>query len=198
MLFRSDSGTTTDHCKTVARVRRRIWPPSCDWNLMSCFRLERATRLGTIESRKHRQSKPDELLTVLSEPSVPLHNNASELAARVSARRRDVSLHSRSARGVRAMDIFTTRVQTSKQLGCSASAYLRDRLSGCFEFPSLASSISPAAASGAEATSLRLNRFHRSRTGKSVACASDVRPRVRSDHVQHSGEPGPVPPSLLW
>ena len=51
-------------------------------------------------------SKPDELLTVLSEPSVPLHNNASELGARVSARRRDVSLPSRSARGVRAMDIF--------------------------------------------------------------------------------------------
>jgi hypothetical protein len=83
-------------------------------------------------------SKRDELLTVLSEPSVPLHNNASELGARVSARRRDVSLHSRSARGVRAMDIFTTLVQTSKQLGCSASAYLRDRLRGCFEFPSLA------------------------------------------------------------
>ena len=42
-------------------------------------------------------AKKEELLTVLSEPSVPLHNNASELQARVSARRRDVSLHSRSA-----------------------------------------------------------------------------------------------------
>ncbi|MCB9924426.1 MAG: hypothetical protein H6822_19765 [Planctomycetaceae bacterium] len=38
-------------------------------------------------------AKKNELLTVLSEPSVPLHNNASELQARVSARRRDVSLH---------------------------------------------------------------------------------------------------------
>jgi hypothetical protein len=94
------------------------------------------------------ESKRDELLTVLSEPSVPLHNNASELGARVSARRRDVSLHSRSERGVRAMDIFTTLVQTSKKLGLSAFAYLRDRLSGSLELPPLAQSILQAAASG--------------------------------------------------
>ena len=86
-------------------------------------------------------AKKDELLTVLSVPEVPLHNNDSELGARVSARRRDVSLHSRSERGVRAMDIFTTLVQTSKKLGISAFAYFRDRLSGCLEMPSLAQSI---------------------------------------------------------
>jgi hypothetical protein len=94
------------------------------------------------------ESKREELLTVLKDPSVPLHNNASELGARVSARRRDVSLHSRSERGVRAMDIFTTLVQTSKKLGLSAYAYLRDRLSGSFALPSLAQSIHQAAASG--------------------------------------------------
>ncbi len=86
-------------------------------------------------------AKQDELLTVLSVPEVPLHNNASELGARVSARRRDVSLHSRSVRGVRAMDIFTTLVQTSKKLGISAFAYFRDRLSGASEMPSLAKTI---------------------------------------------------------
>jgi hypothetical protein len=94
------------------------------------------------------KSKREELLTVLSEPSVPLHNNASELGARVSARRRDVSLHSRSEHGVRAMDIFTTVVQTSKKLGLSAYAYLRDRLSGTRTLPSLAQSVLQAAASG--------------------------------------------------
>jgi hypothetical protein len=94
------------------------------------------------------KSKGDELLTVLSEPSAPLHNNASELGARVSARRRDVSLHSRSERGVRAMDIFTTLVQTAKKLGVSAYAYLRDRLSGTRELSTLAQSIFQAAASG--------------------------------------------------
>ena len=90
-------------------------------------------------------AKKEELLTVLSEPSVPLHNNASELQARVSARRRDVSLHSRSAHGARAMDIFTTIVQTCKLLGISAYAYLRDRLGQRFALPSLAKSIQAAA-----------------------------------------------------
>ncbi len=90
-------------------------------------------------------AKRAELLTVLSVPGVPLHNNASELQARVSARRRDVSLHSRSVRGARSMDIFTTLVQTSRKLGVSAYAYLRDRISRRFELPSLANSIETAA-----------------------------------------------------
>jgi hypothetical protein len=100
------------------------------------------TKYAALDDRIAKTAaKQDELLTVLSVPEVPLHNNASELGARVSARRRDVSLHSRSERGVRAMDIFTTLVQTSKKLGISAFAYFRDRLSGCLEMPSLAQSI---------------------------------------------------------
>ncbi len=93
------------------------------------------------------RSQRDELLTVFSEPSVPLHNNASELGARASARRRDVSLHSRSVRGARAMDVFTTLVQTSKKLGLSAFKYFRDRFSGAQNTPSLAQSIQQAAQS---------------------------------------------------
>jgi hypothetical protein len=90
-------------------------------------------------------AKRSELLTVLDEPWLPLHNNASELQARVSARRRDVSLHSRSERGARAMDIFTTIVQTSKLLGISSYVYLRDRVSKTLALPSLALSIQAAA-----------------------------------------------------
>ena len=111
------------------------------------------TKYAALDDRIAKTAaKKDELLTVLSVPEVPLHNNASELGARVSARRRDVSLHSRSERGVRAMDIFTTLVQTSKKLGISAFAYLRDRLSRSLEMPSLAQSIrqhaNPGPASG--------------------------------------------------
>jgi len=90
-------------------------------------------------------AKKEELLTVLSHPEVPLHNNASELGARVSARRRDVSLHSKSVRGARAMDIFTTIVQTSKKLGVSAYQYFRDRLGCRDEMPALANLIHAAA-----------------------------------------------------
>ena len=92
--------------------------------------------------------KKDELLTVLSVPEVPLHNNSSELQARVSARRRDASLHSRSKRGARAMDIFTTIVQTAKLQGISAYAYFRDRIARKFEITSLAKNVQNAAASG--------------------------------------------------
>ena len=92
-------------------------------------------RIAKTAAKKH------ELLTVLSNPEVPLHNNASELQARVSARRRDVSLHSRSIRGAHAMDIFTTIVQTSKLHGLSAYAYFRDRLRQRFDLPSLATII---------------------------------------------------------
>jgi Transposase IS66 family len=107
-----------------------------------------ATRTGyaALDDRVAKTAlKKTELLTVLSDPSVPLHNNESELQARVSARRRDVSLHSRSVAGVRAMDTFTTLVQTAKKLGISAYAYLRDRLRQQFEFPSLANAIQAAA-----------------------------------------------------
>lgn len=90
-------------------------------------------------------AKKAELLTVLTHPEVPLHNNDSELGARVSARRRDVSLHSRSARGARAMDIFTTIVQTCKKLGVSAYRYLRTRLLESSDHPSLATLIRAAA-----------------------------------------------------
>ena len=104
------------------------------------------TKYAALDDRIAKTAaKKDELLTVLSVPEVPLHNNASELGARVSARRRDVSLHSWSERGVRAMDIFTTLVQTSKKLGISAFDYFRDRLSQAFELPSLAESIQIAA-----------------------------------------------------
>jgi hypothetical protein len=109
-----------------------------------------ATRTGydALDDRIAKTAaKKEELLTVLSHPSVPLHNNASELGARVSARRRDVSLHSRSTRGARAMDIFTTLVQTCKKLSLSAYAYFRAHLGPTLSAPSLGLRIRHAAAS---------------------------------------------------
>lgn len=70
-------------------------------------------------------AKQKELLKVLEYPNCPLHNNASELGARVSARRRDVSLHSVSKRGAHSMDVFTTLTQTCKKLFISAYEYFR-------------------------------------------------------------------------
>ena len=149
------------HADALAAFQDRFWNyyaalqdyragPTEAWatQLRAEFEALFATRTGyeALDERIARsQAKRNELLTVLSEPTVPLHNNASELGARVSARRRDVSLHSRSPRGARAMDIFTTLVQTLKKLGLSAYAYLRDRLRRTLELPPLAHSLLQAA-----------------------------------------------------
>lgn len=152
------------HAEALAAFQDRYWQyyaalqdyragPTPEWaeKLRQEFNGLFATRTGyeALDERIAKtQANRDELLTVLDEPTVPLHNNASELGARVSARRRDVSLHSRSPRGARAMDIFTTLVQTAKKLGLSAYAYIRDRLSGSLRLPTLGQSILHAAASG--------------------------------------------------
>jgi Transposase IS66 family len=136
-----------DYYAALQRYRDGPSPTEAD-RLRREFETLFSTRTGydALDDRIAKtQAKQSELLTVLSCPKVPLHNNDSELGARVSARRRDVSLHSKSIKGVRAMDIFTTLVQTCKKLGLSAYAYLRDRFSHTHQLPSLASLI-PAAA----------------------------------------------------
>ena len=78
------------------------------------------------------------MLLVLDHPELPLHNNASELAARVQARKRDVSLHTMSKAGTEAKDTFMTISQTAKKLGVRTYEYIRDRVSGELKLPSLA------------------------------------------------------------
>jgi hypothetical protein len=151
------------HAKLLDAFAERYWDfyaslqkyragPSDEWaaRLRLGFDELFSTRTGyaALDDRIAKTAaKKDELLTVLSVPSVPLHNNASELQARVSARRRDVSLHSRSRRGARAMDILTTLVQTCKKLSLSAYAYFQAHLRRTPSAPSLARHIRQAAAS---------------------------------------------------
>jgi len=86
-------------------------------------------------------NKKQELLLVLKYPELPLHNNDSELAARVQVRDRDVSLHTMSDEGTKIKDTFMTISQTAKKLGVRTYEYIRDRVSGAFEMPSLADTI---------------------------------------------------------
>ncbi|SMG66195.1 conserved hypothetical protein [methanotrophic bacterial endosymbiont of Bathymodiolus sp.] len=69
---------------------------------------------------------------------MPLHNNASELSARVQARARDVSLHTVSESGTKIKDTFMSINQTAKKLKVRTYDYIRDRVSGEFKLPSLA------------------------------------------------------------
>ena len=84
------------------------------------------------------RSKKDALLMVLKHPELPLHNNASELGARVEKRRQDVSLQTKSKEGTKAKDSFLTITQTAKKLGVNAYEYIADRVSKKFRMPSLA------------------------------------------------------------
>jgi len=92
------------------------------------------------------KAKKTMLLLVLQHPEIPLHNNACELEARVAARRRDVSLHTRTEEGTQACDTMTSIVRTAKKLGLSAFKYIRDRVSQSFQLPSLAELIRARAA----------------------------------------------------
>jgi len=83
------------------------------------------------------RNKKQQLLLVLKYPWLPLHNNDSELGARVEKRRQDVSLHTISEAGTTAKDAFLTIVQTARKLGVNAFEYINDRVSRKFSMPAL-------------------------------------------------------------
>ena len=87
------------------------------------------------------KAKKESLLLVLNHPTIPLHNNASELGARVQARYRDMSLHTVSEKGTESKDTFMTLVDTARKLAVNSFHYLLDRISGKNEMPALDSLI---------------------------------------------------------
>jgi len=87
------------------------------------------------------RKKKESLLAVLKHPELPLHNNQSELGARVEVRFRDVSLQTRSPKGTKAKDTFFTIIQTAKKLGVNPYAYILDRVTKKFEIDSLSNII---------------------------------------------------------
>ena len=78
------------------------------------------------------------LLMVLDHPEIPLHNNPVELDARLRVRKRVVSYGPRSAAGAQTWDAMETLLGTARKLGVNFFPYLRDRVSGAMQMPSLA------------------------------------------------------------
>lgn len=87
------------------------------------------------------RTKKKSLLLVLEHPFLPLHNNASELGARVQTRIRDINLQTISENGTKSKDTFATIVQTARKLGVNFYQYIYDRVTKKFEMPSLAEMI---------------------------------------------------------
>jgi hypothetical protein len=89
-------------------------------------------RIGKTKANK------TELLYVLKDASVPLHNNTSELAARIKVRDRDIRLHTMSKAGTKANDTFLTIKDTARKQTVNFLDYIQDRLSGMNKLVSLA------------------------------------------------------------
>lgn len=103
-----------------------------------------ATRTGydALDSRiALTQTKKKALLLVLAHPLLSLHNNSSELGARVQARMRDINLQTISESGTKSKDTFATIVQTARKMGVNIYQYIYDRVSKKYEIPSLAEMI---------------------------------------------------------
>ncbi len=71
-----------------------------------------------------------DLLRVLAQPEVPLHNNASESDIRDYVKKRKISGSTRSAEGRRCRDTFASLKKTCRKLGVGFWDYLRDRIRG--------------------------------------------------------------------
>lgn len=71
----------------------------------------------------------EKLLLVLKFPHVPIHNNPAELGARAAVRKRDVSLHTMTPDGTKAVDTSMTIIQTAKKLEVNPIKYISDRIS---------------------------------------------------------------------
>jgi len=70
----------------------------------------------------------EKLLLVLKYPDIPLHNNESERGARAQVRKRDVSLHTITNEGTKALDTFLSLRETTKKCGVNFFEYLYDRI----------------------------------------------------------------------
>ena len=95
-----------------------------------------------LDDRKRLSAaKSSELLWVLLHPELPLHNNSAELAVRTMVQRRNISYATQTAQGTNAWDIFMSLVDTTRKLGISFFAYIRDRISSLELIPPLDSII---------------------------------------------------------
>jgi hypothetical protein len=78
-----------------------------------------------------------ELLLVLERPDIPLHNNGAENPIREYVKKRKISGSTRSEKGRKSRDTFTTLKKTCRKLGISFWKYLKDRLEKKGQIPDL-------------------------------------------------------------
>jgi hypothetical protein len=142
------------HRRAIASVRQRIWELYQDLKayrekpdtsqvagLRARFDALCAWRTGIPSVDKVLQEMAvhkEDLLRVLSQPEVPLHNNTTERHIREYVTRRKVSGGTRSDAGRRARDTFASLKKTCRCLGVNFWEYVQDRMAGRGVIPRLA------------------------------------------------------------
>lgn len=144
------------HVKHVNWVRSQIWDLYAD---LKCYKTDESlqtkafreeirarfdeicrtrTRYTTLNGHlKRLAANKTELLRVLDDPSLPLHNNLSERDIREYVSRRKISGSTRSDEGRRCRDTFASLKKTCRKLGISFWDYLYDRVSKTNSLPPL-------------------------------------------------------------
>jgi len=119
------------HRESLELFQKSFWGFIVNYFLSEKHRMKRAKSLsGTFdllfsqktdyqdldERMTSTLAKKDKLLLVLRFPHLPLHNNPSELGARIQARKRDISLQIKNAKGTKSKDSLITITETAKKL----------------------------------------------------------------------------------
>lgn len=89
------------------------------------------------EALRHAARNKKELLAVLDNPLIPLHNNTSERDIREYVKKRKISGSTRSEEGRKCRDTFASLKKTCRKLGISFCHYLDDRIRKLNQIPLL-------------------------------------------------------------
>ena len=95
----------------------------------------------TYEGCQYFKNNKSDLLKVLENPTIPLHNNLSERDIRDYVKKRKISGSTRSENGRKARDTFASLKKTCKKLALSFNEYLHDRISGKNNIANLGESV---------------------------------------------------------
>jgi hypothetical protein len=142
-----------EHRLAIARVQMVLWELYQD--LKSYRQRPDAGSKRVLESRfdelvggktgypsidgvlKEMRDHKADLLRILGQPEVPLHNNGTESDIREYVKKRKISGGTRSEAGRRCRDTFTSLKKTCRKLGVSFWSYLQDRLGRLGRVPRL-------------------------------------------------------------
>jgi hypothetical protein len=153
------------HAKQIVWVREQVWDLYAD---LKAYKTDPLLQTASVQEEirerfqelcrtrtayqtfngqlKRLLANQEELLRVLEDPRLPLHNNLSENDIREYVKRRKISGSTRSDEGRRCRDTFASLKKTCRKLGLSFWQYLRDRVSGSNNIPSLGEAVRAAAA----------------------------------------------------